>query len=68
MVAVAFLAVEHVRQLVAFIGELLLDVKAVRERDRQEQGSDDADPCRSPHEECKSRASGYDGNPCPYLT
>lgn len=32
------------RQLVAFVGELLLDVTAVRERDRQEQGSDDAEP------------------------
>jgi len=65
---VAFLVVEHVRDLLALIGELLLDIKAVRERDHQEQDSDDADPCRSPQEECKSRASGYDCNPCPYQT
>src|ERR1700681_4174996 len=62
------LAVEHVRQLVAFVGELILDVKGVYERKHKEQGSDDADPRRSTQEECNSRASCYDGNPGPHRT
>ena len=62
------LAVEHVRQLVAFIGELLLDVKAVCEGKRQEHCSDDADPCRSAQKECNSRPRCYHGNPGPHRT
>ena len=62
------LVVEDVRQLVALVRELVLDVDGVRERKHQEQGSYDANPCRSAHEECKSGANGYDCNPGPHLT
>jgi hypothetical protein len=57
--------IEHVRNLVAFIGELILDVEGVCEGKHQDDGSYDADRFHSTQKECDRRSCCYDGNPGP---